>query len=75
MTQYLVCITKDDYYLATLTPGKIYKGYYNNKQIFYSSQGIYYTITNDINIKSEYHESLFITIQQWRQSQLNQILN
>lgn len=75
MTQDIVCITKDDYYIGTLTFGKTYQAYYNEKEPVYSSTGLYYTITNDIGVKAEYHESHFISKQKWRESQLNKIIS
>jgi len=70
----LVCITKDDYYIGTLTFGKIYDATFDETEHVYSSTGLYYTITNDINIKAEYHESHFMTLKKWRHSQLNKLI-
>jgi hypothetical protein len=69
----LVCINTDEYYLGTLTYGKLYQGYWESKMV-YSSDGVYWEITNDIGVKSEYHESKFITLEKWRQEKLNKIL-
>jgi hypothetical protein len=73
VSETLVCINTDEYYLGTLTFGKIYKATWI-PQAVYSSTGLYWEITNDIGVKSEYHESKFITLEKWRQEKLNKIL-
>lgn len=75
MTENIVCISKNPYFIGTLTFGKTYQAYYDETEPIYSSTGLYYTITNDVGIKHEYHESHFVTLQKWRQSQLNKIIN
>lgn len=69
----LVCITKDEYYLGTLTTGKIYKGSIEDK-VVYSSDGVYYKITNDVGILGDYHQSLFISLSDYREMKIKLIL-
>lgn len=70
----IICTTKDDYYTGTLTFGKIYDTHYDETEPVYSSTGLYWTIINDVGIKAEYHKKYFMTLQKWRQAQLNKII-
>lgn len=72
-TEKMVCINTDDYYLGTLTYGKVYDAIWN-ETIVYSSDGIYLEITNDIGVKIEYHESKFMKLNEWRNLKLNDLL-
>ena len=74
MTEKIVFISDDEYYLGTLTKGKVYDAYYDEKEPVYSSTGLYYTITNDIGIKKEYYYSYFVTLDKWREKQIQKIL-
>lgn len=74
VTEKLVCINTDEFYLNLLTYGKIYNATWT-PQAVYSSDGVYWEITNDLGQTKEYHESKFITLKQWREKQINLILN
>lgn len=71
----VVCITKDDCYISTLTYGKIYDATWDENEPIYSPTGLYLTITNDIGVKAGYHEKNFITIKKWRELKLNKIID
>jgi hypothetical protein len=64
----LVCINKDSYY-KDITYGKIYDAIWQ-EEIVYSSDGIYYEITNDLGLKKQYHSSKFIKLEEWREKKL-----
>ncbi len=74
MTEKIVFISDDEYYLGTLTKGKVYDAYYDEKEPVYSSTGLYYKLTNDIGIQKEYYYGHFVTLDKWREKQLNEIL-
>lgn len=74
MTEKVVFISDDEYYLGTLTKGKTYDAYYDETEPVYSSTGFYYTITNDVGIKSEYYYGYFTTLDKWRETQIDNIL-
>lgn len=71
----IVCVTKNEYYIGTLTYGKIYDATWDETEPVYSSTGLYYTIINDVGIKHQYHDSHFISLDKWRQTQLNKIID
>jgi|Laugresu1bdmlbsd_1035121.scaffolds.fasta_scaffold90310_2 hypothetical protein len=74
MTEKVVFVSKDDYYIGTLTIGKVYDAWYDETVPVYSSTGFYYTITNDIGLDKEYYYGLFMTLKNWREQQINKIL-
>ncbi len=74
MTEKIVFISDDEYYLGTLTKGKVYDAYYDEKEPVYSSTGLYYKLTYDIGIQKEYYYGHFVTLDKWREKQLNEIL-
>lgn len=55
-----------------LTPGKIYTAKWNG-EMFYSSEGFYYSIVNDLGSKIELHESHLLPLEKLRENKLNQI--
>jgi len=61
---------KDSSLESELTYGKIYSAS-NYSQNFPSN---YYFIINDNNTLEKYHSKYFVTIEEWRQNQLNKIL-
>ncbi len=75
MKEKIVFISDDDYYIGTLTKGKIYDAEYNEKEPVYSSTGFYYRITNDIGVSQEYYYGLFTTLKEWRQLQIQKIIH
>jgi hypothetical protein len=72
----LVCIEnfKDSSLESELTYGKIYspKAVASNYSQNFPSN--YYFIINDNNTLEKYHSKYFVTIEEWRQNQLNKIL-
>jgi hypothetical protein len=54
-----------------LTKGKQYECTWN--QIVYSSDGIYYSLINDLGNLIEVHESHLIPLEEWRSKRLIQI--
>ena len=74
MIEKVVFISDDEYYLGTLTRGKVYDAHYDETEAVYSSTGLYYTITNDIGIKKEYYDGHFVTLDKWRERQIQKIL-
>jgi hypothetical protein len=74
MTEKVVFISDDEYYLGTLTKGKVYDAYYDETEPVYSSTGFYYKLTNDIGIKAEYYYGYFVTLDKWRERQIQKIL-
>jgi hypothetical protein len=72
VTEKLVCINTDEFYLNLLTYGKIYNATWT-PQAVYSSDGVYWEITNDLGQTKEYHESKFITLKQWREKQIKSL--
>jgi hypothetical protein len=59
--------------LTELTVGKAYDCTINDDGIIYSSEGIYYWLTNDKGLKIEVHESHLIPIEEWRDKKLKEI--
>lgn len=59
--------------LPDLTAGKAYDCTLDEDEIVYSSDGIYYDLTNDKGIRIGVHESHLIPIQEWREKKLNEI--
>jgi len=74
MTEKVVFISSDKYYLGTLTKGKVYDAWYDETEPIYSSTGLYYKITNDIGIVHEYYYELFMNLKEWRELKLNDII-
>ena len=59
--------------LPDLTAGKAYECTLDEDEIVYSSDGIYYDLTNDKGIRIGVHESHLIPIEEWRKMKLNEI--
>ena len=74
MIEKVVFISDDEYYLGTLTKGKVYDAYYDETEPVYSSTGFYYKLTNDIGIQAEYYYGYFVTLDKWREGQIQKIL-
>ena len=74
MTEKVVFISNDEYYLGTLTKGKVYDAYYDETEPVYSSTGFYYKLTNDFGIQAEYYYGYFVTLDKWREGQIQKIL-
>lgn len=65
---------KEDFY--KLTHGKVYDVEFNSpNEPIYSSIGIYYDVINDVGDKKTLYESNFMYIKEWRELQINDILN
>jgi hypothetical protein len=71
----LVCIKNIDSFNddLNLTIGKVYDAKYDNSQVVYSSEGLYYLMKDDSGIMTEYHGSYFKGISEHREDKLNEI--
>ncbi len=69
----VVCITDDPYYCDVLTCGKIYDAEVKDEMVT-SSTGFYYTIKNDLGLMAEYYYGHFTTLDKWRNSKINEVL-
>lgn len=56
-----------------LTVGKIYDAYTDDKEIVYSSDGIYWEVTNDFGKKAYVHESHMVSLDDVRDNKLKDI--
>ncbi len=74
MTEKVVFISDDIYYIGTLTIGKVYDAWYDETESVYSSTGLYYKITNDIGVVHEYYYGLFMNLKEWRELKINNII-
>jgi hypothetical protein len=75
----VVCITDDPYYSDVLTCGKIYDARVKDEMVVRigadtSSTGFYYTIKNDLGLEAEYYYGHFTTLDKWRNSKINEVL-
>ncbi len=70
----LVFKSTEHYHKEVLTVDKIYDAQYDETEVIYSSTGLYYTITDDTGKKREIHGSHFITLEKWRQIQLDKVI-
>ena len=70
----LVFKNTDHYHKNVLTVDKVYDATYDETEPVYSSTGLYYIITDDVGQKREIHESHFITLDKWRQIQLDKVI-
>ena len=70
----LVFKNPDHYHKNVLTVDKVYDATYDETEPVYSSTGLYYIITDDVGQKREIYESHFITLEKWRQIQLDKII-
>lgn len=57
-----------------LTINKKYRATFDMVEATLSASGFYYTIVNDIGEKRDYYYTHFITLQKWRENQLNKII-
>lgn len=55
-----------------LTEGKSYNCEWNG-DAFFSSNGLYFKLINDLGKEIEVHESHFIRLDKWRQQKLNEL--
>jgi hypothetical protein len=70
----LVFKNHDHYHKNVLTVDKVYDATYDETEPVYSSTGLYYIITDDVGQKREIHEFHFITLDKWRQIQLDKVI-
>ncbi len=66
----VVCynLSFNDTYTDDITPGKIYEVVF--KSDFFP---LIYTLKNDVGIITQYNSKLFLTIEEWREKQLQKI--
>jgi hypothetical protein len=69
----IICVNRkqyqdDDYWMGSLTIGKMYKILQT-----YNDNGIEFMIKNDYGFEHIYPESMFKTIQEFRQEKLNEL--
>ena len=67
----IICVNRkqyqdDDYWMGSLTIGKVY-------EIIFDNDGIEFMIKNDYGFEHIYLESMFKTIQEFRQEKLNEL--
>lgn len=64
--------TSDWHKRSDMTEGEKYDCRWNN-EVVYSSDGVYYELTNDRGEKIEVHESHLIPLDEWRSGRLKKI--
>lgn len=58
----------------SLKRGKVYTAFYDEMDPGSSQSGLYYRIINDRGFEQSYHSSDFISLENWRHKNLNEIL-